>query len=219
MASRDAHRERVAYPRKTPSGLTKSRSPDLRRKPTPRLSRPGSDVEFVEFELVADDELPTDMDSLVPPVPLSEVERSDEVKPPMSPAAAESSLPYRRVRRAKWVQAAARSGPPYGPDPSTRPEDVDGLSGPEWCTIVLARRQRAGEFRLVRLERNGQRRVIARSASFSMPRSSRIRKRGAARAAYGSLVRELLAGGWRPLHARGRWHDTAFIRYSHGRGH
>jgi hypothetical protein len=85
---------------------------------------------------------------------------------------------------------------------------------PEWCTIVLAHtNNRTGEFQVITTDGDGLRRVTGRSSRFRVPRSRRPNKRAAARVAHDALVEGLLASGWRPLEARGRWHDTAFIRY------
>ena len=140
---------------------------------------------------------------------------------------------FRRARRrAKQTQPEARqSGLPHGPaplkalapaeepTPSGRPAPVAApmpsadRTRPEWCTIVLARTdERSAEFHVVTVERDGQRRVTGRSSSFRVPRSQRLHDRGDARAAHDALVQEVLAAGWQPLEARGRWHDTAFIR-------
>lgn len=203
-------------------------SPDRRgRGPLPP-SHPDSSAESVPISTPQADEIEpltvvvmtSGADALGDLAPLSDVDAVAEVERGTGQAPAESSPAYRRThRRGRWVQTRARSRPQYEPAPVKDPLRIENRGRAEWCAIVLARNERTGEFRIVTLDRNGQRHEIARSASFPMPRSLRIRQRGTAREAHEALVQELLAAGWRPLAARGRWHDTAFIRYAHSPGH
>ena len=89
----------------------------------------------------------------------------------------------------------------------------NGHRSAEWSTITLSQTQGRGEFQVVVLERDGRRRVEERSPTFRVPRSLRVRDRGEPRAAHAALVEQRLASGWQRLEVRGRWHDTAFIRY------
>lgn len=103
---------------------------------------------------------------------------------------------------------------PDKPSALKGPVPTESVTRPEWCSIVLAATYgRTAEFRIVMLEPDGQRHLIGHSASFRVARSRPIRDRGQARVAHDGLVADLLADGWRRLEARGRWHDTAFIRY------
>jgi hypothetical protein len=89
---------------------------------------------------------------------------------------------------------------------------------PQWCSIMFAIRQEAGEFQVVEVQRAGLRRVIARSQPFRVPifyRASlwhQIPNRGKPRRAHNALIEWLTAAGWRQIDTRGRWHDTAFAR-------
>jgi hypothetical protein len=118
---------------------------------------------------------------------------------------------FPRLRRVDTEEVQARPAEPVA-EPAPAPRG-NGRRSPEWCTITLARNQRHGEFQVVILEGDGRRRVAQRSPAFRVPRSLQLRKRGDVRGAHAALVQELLASGWEPLEVRGRWHDTAFIRY------
>jgi hypothetical protein len=87
-----------------------------------------------------------------------------------------------------------------------------GSGRQEWCAIVFSGEGRQGGFRVVVLDNEGQRRVVARSSSFRASPSGRVPHRGSAKEAHALIVRRLVAQGWRQVASRGRWHDTAFTR-------
>jgi hypothetical protein len=99
----------------------------------------------------------------------------------------------------------SRSGgrPAHLPRPPARPDR---------CAIVYDESGRYGEFHVVVSETDGSRRSVSRSPAFRAPRSGRLRRRGAARAAHELLVTRLEASGWWPVDAGGPWHALAFVR-------
>jgi hypothetical protein len=122
----------------------------------------------------------------------------------------------RALRRRVRAQPEAGTSQRYEKPAIARapgPSGSDARGSPEWCTIKFLSVEGRGEFQVVVLEPDGRRRVAERSSNFRVPRSLKIRNHGAPRAAHGALVEQLLAAGWRPLAVRGRWHDTAFVRY------
>jgi len=90
----------------------------------------------------------------------------------------------------------------------------------DWCTIVAQRRDEF-VFQVIELEPGGRRRVVTTSPSFRQPwwaRALRLRglpNLGEPRHTHATLVRWLMATGWRQTQTRGRWHDTAFVRPRH----
>jgi hypothetical protein len=96
---------------------------------------------------------------------------------------------------------------------SDRPSDRG-----DWCAIVVVETEHWAEFQVVGVHGDSPRRVLARSPSFRLPLSRSllpgrpIPGRGSPRRAHDTLVKRLVASGWRQVQTRGRWHDTAFVR-------
>jgi DNA-binding transcriptional ArsR family regulator len=152
-------------------------------------------------------ELPSEVEAPVK----SEVEAPVKNDGPSSVAEPSHQTDSSRERTGR----GAPDGQPSKPSKPTEPAAADGEDDRgriKWCAILCARTNRTGEFKVVVLEQAGQRRVIASSPSFRLPRSRQIRNRGEPRRAHDLLVTQLEASGWRRVKTGGRWHDTGFIR-------
>lgn len=104
--------------------------------------------------------------------------------------------------------------------------DLDAGDPPEsartdWCAITVAQRRDECVFQVIKLEPGGRRHVLTTSPSFRQPWWARVLRLrglpnlGEPRHTHATLVRWLMATGWRQTQTRGRWHDAAFVRSRH----
>jgi hypothetical protein len=137
-------------------------------------------------------------------------------RPHKTPARPHEAAPRPQESAARLTDAAARlravEGGGQGADDEVSRDHPKPAKAVRWCAIVLRRADRGGEFQVVALVDSGEWKVVCRSETIKLSRSGEARHRGPARQAHDALTRQLLAAGWTAVGARGRWHDSTFVR-------
>jgi hypothetical protein len=137
-----------------------------------------------------------------------------------------SLQPTRTLRAEETLDTRERARDAEANAPRDARLDLEAGDPPEsarmdWCAISVAQRRDEYVFQVIKLGPGGRRHVLTTSPSFRQPWWARVLRLrglpnlGEPRHTHATLVRWLMATGWRQRQTRGRWHDAAFVRPRH----